>query len=394
MVQVIGIVASIIFGGVSGALLGRWLTRERTTVVMTSIANGRESGEIMEIPDRVISLSEGFHWAQPLEHRSSPELVKHVYQKSKEMRVSYPAILDLITSARKDISRATTPEEKVILAQQICTEPKLRNAVTSGLYRKELTLPSIEQIQKEAPDELCKLIESPIEGGVEVNLDLPQFLTSSKYTGPGWELQKDYALPFLYALQHFHVEALQKSLEYAAKAFENDAIRAEAIIAALENMFKNDPFVVDAVAINNGERVAVVNPYALLVTEGGDRILPPVWLKNADMASEIDVEGAVDESITYIPIPPQSTKVLKFISEQLDNNSQLRSAYDSGVLRCSLVLSKQSGKGKKKVIRSTRRPFGAGLENELKRDLRESRNSPRGYGRTLPASSRSQRSPD
>ncbi|MCC3773977.1 hypothetical protein [Streptomyces sp. UNOB3_S3] len=397
---VISLMLTILFSGVAGAFATWWLVRARVSLTMVSISKGIETSGTTEMPDLVVELVADFPWGVPLAKESTAADARTCYEICQRIIKEAPSVRETIRDVRKELPRASDREEKEQLLYKMLDNFMLCATVEGALSRRELDLgrparvspppsheesgsppprprgvdvgpASAEEQEDSSPGRLFNVTESVFE---DEGLQRPQFHMSfshnvTKYT-LGWsdfEVSHEPFRDYLIALQRFDKQVIQQVLGYAEQAFERDRLRAHAVMAALDNVFAHDPFEISAVAVNHGGRVAVLNPYGALATEGGSKQIPPASLRVVKVVDGSGREEEVrEEHPVYISLEPQSTKRLTLVSEKLEN-SQLRSAYESEILRCSIVMLQQRrGRKESKKVHSPSKDFGARLMEELK----------------------------
>lgn len=371
MIQVFAVAISVLFGGVSGVFIGRWLARGRANVTMTSIANGRHAVEVMEVPRRIVILSEDSCWIKPLDSSSSPKEIEITYRTAEKIRNFHPAAIKDAMAVLREISHAESRDERIELLGRILREPRIWQTVLLGLYSNKLAVATVEEIERDfTQEQLCEIVESQTSDGVALLVNLPQEIYTIPFEGPDWKLKHRASLPFFAAILCFHVDTIKKCLEYSKGQLEIDLVRAEAVIGSLDELFRADPFTIEASVVNNGERVTVLNPIALLQTKGGNRPIEPLPLRIYKVEEGSGNTFLVPrESTSYIPLEPQKIKKLYFISDHLESNIQLRSAFEGDTLTCSLAMLVQDGKAKNRRVTSTCRPFSSRITEQMKNEV-------------------------
>jgi hypothetical protein len=397
--EVFILLATILFGGVAGVFLGRWMNRANPKITLVSIAKGQEVGATTELPDIVVELSKDFPFgvpSQPLNKFSHPDQVATLYKYCDEIIEGAPRMSAIISDVRRDLSRAQHRDEKEELLYKIVSSADLLSTVSGAIYHKQFAIAAAElrstnhaqssETSASSPDRssdnegatlppkqsfegaeeiVFDVHETPARGSAATLTIMFPHRTAELELEEADTFRKDALTTFLRALQKFDRGAISQCLDFAEQAFEKGRLKSHAIKAALDSVFEHDPFEIEAVAVNNGERVAVINPYGALVTEGGKKQIPPTSIrviKIMDGGQEFPIP---EEASTYVSLEPKSTKRLIFLSEKLDDNSQLRSAYESGILRCSVTLLQQRTHRKPKKICSPWKDFGADLKRQL-----------------------------
>ncbi|MBN0044914.1 hypothetical protein JS756_12500 [Streptomyces actuosus] len=373
---VTSLLLTLIFGGVAGAFATWWLARERPQLSMISIAKAKDSNTTVRVPQDVVDLTRDFTWGPDLDTHSRSNRVEREIQACQEFANSCPSGKQTVSELLKEVPQAADEDERLEAVQKIAGSWIITTVIHDGLYRKQFDpggtsdsrTPNVHELNEEGS--LFEVLTTPQEDGtIKVLIDLPQKTGTWVIGGDDAHFRLKSASRFLGALQQFDQNAITACLEYAQQVLERESLRVAAIVSTLERSVELGPFEIDAVATNKGNRLAVVNPYASLVTRGADKKIAPILLR---VDSFTDGQGKSTEIPTsaphYLSLAPQSTVKLVLVSEALDNNVQLKSAYDSGILQCSISMVEQKVGRRGKTFRSPWKRFGIKLEEELRED--------------------------
>lgn len=378
MLLILGTVLGVLFGGITGVFLGRWLTRAQPRLSVVAITQTHESDAAIQIPESIVDStrqSKVFNFLQPM---SASAAVEDEIAKCEEYIEEYPQTKEVLDEILSLIPRASE-SEKISVLEKILGTGQLERVIRFGLYVKDFQISpdggevDFEELRKDA--QYFKVYKEDVQGGVTVLLELPRSTATLDFIGPQAAPRFDSAKAFMRALGDFNAPALEACVDYARQTMEKEYLRAEALSERLRRIVDLGPFEIQVVATNNGDRMAVLNPYATLVTTGAERQLPPILLRVVGLTNgaslRSDAAELVKGSPTYITLEPQSTKLILLTSEALENNVQLKSAYESEILSCSVYMVQQKANGGKKRLRTPIKKFGAGLPEELKEDATE-----------------------
>jgi hypothetical protein len=362
--NILGLIIGAVLGGIGGVTLGRWLSRARTDLKLVSIKVGRGEEELIEVPPNIVSSANEFPWKlEELAEVSTYSQVKECRQLVQEFRDKVaPKVMEARSLARR-VRLAESREEKLEIIREIGVY-ELREEMCGGLRRSDLTLPP--QNYPDDAERFCEIMETEFQGNPAVTAAFPKFQYTFSYDEIG-SASLDRVRPFIRALQHFDKKALGICLEYAHKTIQQEMNEAEALRAKIDKLLRADQFIIELVASNHGDRLAVLSPHAALVVKSPGNTIPPLPLLIGGIRNGQEGASKTVEPSAYISIGPQAVNRYVLVSDPLDS-SPLKGAYDSGLLKCAVVASREAGRRKRR-IQSQWASFGAGLSELLRSEV-------------------------
>ncbi|MER7480444.1 hypothetical protein ABTX60_22880 [Streptomyces sp. NPDC126510] len=357
------VILAIALGGIGGILLGRWLGRAHPRISLISIRKGRGETEPVEVPPEIVTATREFVWGKRLAEVSK-------YGEILRLRSSVQEFVDKIAPTIKEtagdlgneIRMARSREEKVrVLEKLVSTE--MATEIASGLRRLQFSLPTQEHPQGD--EHFVETSETTIDGKPAIVVAFPTSERAFKSKGAPTTFGLDRIRPFIAAVKYFDQDALCQCLEYANRSLQQEISQAEALIPKIDGLLESDQFILEVAITNHGDRLAILSPYAALKTSGGR--ISPLVLRASGIRRDDENVTDLSELSAYISVDPQSVKKYVFVSDPLDG-SPLRAAYDSGLLECSVVASRESRRGRMKKVTSPTVAFGAGLSDTLRTD--------------------------
>ncbi|CAM5314178.1 hypothetical protein SAFG77S_00722 [Streptomyces afghaniensis] len=359
--NVLGLIIGAVLGGIGGVTLGRWLSRARTDLKLVSIKVGRGEEELIEVPPDIVQSANEFPWRlEELSEVSTYSQVKECRQTVKDFRDKVaPKVMEARSLARR-VKEAESREEKLELIRELGAY-ELREEMCGGLRRSELHLPA--QSYADDAERLCEIHETEFQGNPALVAVFPRFQYTFSYDEVG-SASLDRVRPFILALQHFDKKALGACLDYAHKTIQHEINQAEFLKTRIDKLLRADQFIIELIAANNGDRLAVMSPHASLLVKNPGSSIPPLPLLIGGIRNGQEGSSKTLEPSAYISIGPQTVNRYVLVSDPLDS-SPLKGAYDSGLLKCAVVASRETGR-KRKRVQSQWTSFGAGLSEVLR----------------------------
>ncbi|MEU5271006.1 hypothetical protein AB0G77_21175 [Streptomyces hygroscopicus] len=366
-------------GAALGALLSRWLGRERLSISLLSIAReATQLGTGLSIPPSVVEWTRSFHWGMGLQRFSNPARIEEEIRACRRFTNESPDAKSTLPALAIQTADATTRADKLTVVKELIKKPVIMSIIADGLYRKRIQIgddgASARPTSGGRQDEfLDYAVESKGKDRIEISFIVDHETESWDLPGGQAAQKLDATKRLLVALQRFDKDAIKTCLEYAQEAIDEDFFRASAIEPRLEQSITQGPLQVDAVVTNRGSQIGIFNRYALLYAKGGSpRGLDPVLLR-IDRALGRDGRGGGKRDDHYISVDPHSTKRLIMTSEPEGDNAEqveqlrkLKAAYDTGILECKISVIEQKTRNRQRRLWSPPKSFGADLVKDLK----------------------------
>lgn len=393
--QIMAFLSAMGFGGIIGALFGRWLTRGHPRVSLIGVETGMGIYPIarskpVKVPEDAIKLSRNSQWGINIDDVTTIGELSAVISSTKQFISNSEKILRETGSFLKEISKnGVDSQEMITIIQQLLDNEIVHAAILNGLSTNKLTPRSINR-----KNQVALHVEKAIN---RADNNTPYFVIQfpdGKKKGIGYnsrgylDSNMEHLTAFMDVIRYCDHEGIKNTLNYVKDLLSDQCDLARKIREILQPFIQSTYWQIEVIVANRGDRTVLLSPYAVLTTKGTRHPLinlPLTALLTTPEEAETNKDSQInpaeqdnepEHSSKYLVLAPQSAHQITFLSDdEVDNKgkySELHAIYDAGVLECAIVLKREDihgWRGNSIALRSSWVSFGKGFTKKLRNEI-------------------------